>query len=142
MWYNTVMAWLLRSPLHGLISGSVVLVTVTGRKSGKTYTLPVNYVREGDVLHTTSYRSRTWWRNLRGGQPAALVLQGREVSAVGEVAETQEDVETALATLLRLAPQSRRFLKVSVDPATGAPNPAELARAAQDRVVVRWRLEQ
>jgi len=35
MWYNTLMSWLLRSPFHGLLSKSTLLVTVTGRKSGR-----------------------------------------------------------------------------------------------------------
>jgi hypothetical protein len=67
MWYNSMMKWILRSPLHGLISKSTMLITYTGHKSGKLYTIPVNYVRDEDVLSVTSYRHRTWWRNLRGG---------------------------------------------------------------------------
>ena len=35
---NLFVASMLRSPLHGLLSGSVMLITVTGRKSGRRYT--------------------------------------------------------------------------------------------------------
>lgn len=42
---NPVVTWLLRSSLHGILSGSTLLITVTGRKSGRIYTIPVNYVR-------------------------------------------------------------------------------------------------
>jgi hypothetical protein len=48
---NDFMAWVLRSPFHGMLSGGMLLVTVTGRKTGKAYTLPVEYVQEGR-LHT------------------------------------------------------------------------------------------
>lgn len=78
MWYNSMMKWLLRSPLHGLISKNIMLLTYTGRKSGKVYTVPVNYVRQSDHLSVVSYRHRTWWRNLRGGAPVTLLIQGQE----------------------------------------------------------------
>ena len=38
---NPLLAALLRSPLHRLASKNLMLLTVTGRKSGRTYTLPV-----------------------------------------------------------------------------------------------------
>jgi hypothetical protein len=47
---NGFMRAILRSPLHGLVSNNVILITFTGRKSGNTYTMPVNYVRDGDAL--------------------------------------------------------------------------------------------
>ena len=47
---NPVIAALLRSPLHPLLSPGLVLVTVTGRHSGRRYTIPVGYQRDGDDL--------------------------------------------------------------------------------------------
>jgi hypothetical protein len=40
---NDFMSWFLRSPLHGLLSNGMMLLTVTGRKTGKKYTTPVGY---------------------------------------------------------------------------------------------------
>jgi hypothetical protein len=40
--YNPIVIWLLRSPLHSLMDKSTILVTITGRKSGKIYTVPVS----------------------------------------------------------------------------------------------------
>jgi hypothetical protein len=40
-WWNTVVTGILNSPLHGLLSGSTMLVTCTGRKSGRAITVPV-----------------------------------------------------------------------------------------------------
>ena len=45
MWFNPMITWLLRSPLHGLVSKSIMLITYKGRKSSKEYTTPVNYLR-------------------------------------------------------------------------------------------------
>ena len=77
---NPTMKLLLRSPLHRMASGSTMLITVTGRKTGARYTTPVNYVRDGSTLTVFSWRQRTWWRNLRGGAPVALRLRGPSLS--------------------------------------------------------------
>ena len=41
---NPVVRLLLRSPLHGPLDSTVLLLHVTGRKSGRRYDIPVNYV--------------------------------------------------------------------------------------------------
>ena len=63
---------LLRSPLHFLLSGSIMLVTFTGRKSGKVYTTPVQYFRDGDTIIFFTKTVRTWWKNLAGERPVTL----------------------------------------------------------------------
>ncbi len=64
---NKFPAMLLRSPLHGFISGSVLLIAFTGRKSGKRYTTPMTHRRDGDTFLMTT--DSPWWKNLRGGAP-------------------------------------------------------------------------
>lgn len=64
---NSFMTFILRSPMHGILSGSTMLITVTGRKSGRPITTPVNYYQKGDTLWVISNRERSWWRNLKGG---------------------------------------------------------------------------
>jgi hypothetical protein len=41
---------LLRSPLHGRFDTHTMLLTLTGRTSGKRSTFPVSYVHDGDTL--------------------------------------------------------------------------------------------
>lgn len=47
---NPALRILLRSPLHGLVSDRVMLVTYTGRRTGRQYTIPVLYREGGDRL--------------------------------------------------------------------------------------------
>jgi hypothetical protein len=72
MWYNLIVAFILRSPLHGLLSGGTMLITYAGRKSAKSITLPTNWARDGNTVFVTGLRARTWWRNLRGGAPVTV----------------------------------------------------------------------
>ncbi len=39
-----------RSPLHFLVSKSIMLITFTGRKTGNRYTTPISYLPEGDTV--------------------------------------------------------------------------------------------
>jgi deazaflavin-dependent oxidoreductase (nitroreductase family) len=135
MFFNPIMEWLLKSPLHPIISRNTMLVTYKGHKSGKTYTTPVNYVRDGQVLTTTSYRNRTWWRNLRGGAPVTIRLQGADLNAHADVIEDDEGVATHLLAYLRQAPKAAKYFGVALD-ADGQPNQDDVATAAKERVII------
>jgi len=138
--YNPFMRWLLRSPLHGLISNSTMLVTYAGRKSGKSYTVPVGYVRDGDVFLTTSLRDRTWWRNLHHGAPVTLRVKGQDLKGAGEaIADDDQSVAQSFVQYLRIAPQNAKYFDVDLD-ADGHPLPSDVARAVQSRVVVRFQV--
>lgn len=136
MWYNGAVAALLRSPLHPLVSGQMMLITYTGRKSGVTYSTPVNYVRDEEVLWIVSSRERTWWRNMRGGLPVSLRLCGREAPAAAVVVESEAGVAKALNRICELDARYARALGIVVAE-NGTADEDALRRAAQSRVVVR-----
>jgi len=89
-WYNPLVTWTLRSRLHGMMSASTVLVTVTGRKSGRPYTLPISYHQSGDTLTIITRRDKSWWRNVRDGAPVRLLLRGQEVEGQAQVVDMDE----------------------------------------------------
>ncbi|OGO64427.1 MAG: hypothetical protein A2030_00580 [Chloroflexi bacterium RBG_19FT_COMBO_50_10] len=135
MWFNTITIWLLHSPLHGMFSGNTMVVSFTGRKSGKTYRVPVGYLRVGVTLLTVSFKRRTWWRNLRGGAPVTLRLQGKDVTAQAEVVEDEQGVVEGLKDFIGENPQARRIFGVRLG-ADGQLESESLQRAARDRVIV------
>jgi deazaflavin-dependent oxidoreductase (nitroreductase family) len=87
MWFmnhitNPIMRFILSGPLHGIMSKSVLLITYTGRKSGKTFTTPVQYVESNqEIWIMVGFpEKKHWWRNLLGGVPVKLYLRGKSVS--------------------------------------------------------------
>jgi hypothetical protein len=48
---NRAMKLVLRSPAHGMIDKTVLLITFIGRKTGKTYTTPVSYSQYEDQIY-------------------------------------------------------------------------------------------
>lgn len=136
MWYNPLMIWVLRSPLHAILDKNFLLVKVTGRKSGKVYSTPVNYLRDGQTLWVTSTRTRTWWRNLRGGAPLEVLLAGRKLKARGEAITDADAVADGLVSYFQKAPQVAKYFNVRLD-AAGQPNREDCARAAKERVLIK-----
>ena len=47
-YFNPVARFLLATPLHSLMSSRLMLLRFSRRKTGRSYTTPVSYVRVGD----------------------------------------------------------------------------------------------
>jgi deazaflavin-dependent oxidoreductase (nitroreductase family) len=132
---NPFVKLLARSPLHNLMDEKVVLITYTGRKSGKASTVPVNYLLVEKTLHIISLRNRNWWRNLKGGAPVEVLLKGKKQSAWAVLVEDQQKIAEELDLLFRHDPKYAHYLKVHLNE-NGIPDPKELLESAINRVVV------
>jgi deazaflavin-dependent oxidoreductase (nitroreductase family) len=93
--------WLYRrsgGKLGGKMFGApVLLLTTTGRKSGRSWTVPLLYQTDGDrwviiASNGGSARHPAWWLNLRS-QPDASVQIGRQTYLVTAVETAGEDRE-------------------------------------------------
>ncbi|MCA1730351.1 MAG: nitroreductase family deazaflavin-dependent oxidoreductase [Actinobacteria bacterium] len=135
---NRFPAVILHSPLHRLMSGSTLLITFTGRKSGKRYTTPVTYLREGDIFLMTT--DSPWWRNLRGGAPLKLRVKGKEHAAFGEAVTDEAEVARVMEMMTRQFPRYGKYAGIETYP-DGRLDPADLEKASRERMVVRARLD-
>jgi deazaflavin-dependent oxidoreductase (nitroreductase family) len=135
---NSAMKFVLRSPLHGMVSKTVLLISFTGRKSGKTYTTPVSYSQDRDQV--TIFTHADWWKNLRGGAPVTLRIRGRDLRGVAEpVAEDKGAVAAGLAAHLLKVPSDSRYYGVTLDDHKN-PSTEDFEKAAQTAVMIRVRL--
>jgi deazaflavin-dependent oxidoreductase (nitroreductase family) len=137
---NPFVTAILRSPLHGLVSKQVMLLTYTGRKTGKRYTIPVGYARDGDTL--VVFSSRSWWRNLRGGAPVEVRLQGRRYTGTAVPIEGPEEVMAQVEqTIARYGRKGARWrIGITLD-ASPPPSREEIAEAIRGHAVIRIRLD-
>jgi deazaflavin-dependent oxidoreductase (nitroreductase family) len=124
----------LRSPLH-VMMGDMLLITVTGRKTGRPITLPVSYYAEGNSLWIISSRDRTWWRNLLRCPDVRLRMHGVDYSGSAELILDEKAVAARLPDYVRRLPMSARALGVQVK--NGIADPAGLARVAGVRLFVK-----
>jgi deazaflavin-dependent oxidoreductase (nitroreductase family) len=133
-----MMKFILRSPLHSPISNVIMLITFTGRKSGKTYTTPVGYMRTGDEV--TLFTHATWWKNLVGGAPVTVRIKGKDLAGTAIPIADDEAVKTAgLMAMIQHNPRDAKYYGVTFGE-DGQPNPDEVARGARDAVMVRVQL--
>ena len=89
---NPVLTFLLRSPLHNLVSDQLMLLTITGRSTGTEYTFPMLYDRNGTTISVTSHGT-SWWKNLRpGGQDVTVWLRGDERTGHAKLEEANQPV--------------------------------------------------
>ena len=132
---NDFMSWVLRSPLHGMLSNGMLLITDTGRKTGRHYTTPVEYFHENGYLFVMTSRSRTWWRNLKNGAQVSLLLQRKPVHAFAELELDEKLVEAHMLEYLQHRPQIAKPLGIHME--NGNANMEDIARVAKDRLFVK-----
>lgn len=132
---NKTMSFILRSPVHGMVSKSILLITFTGRKSGKNYTTPVSYSQQGDEIFIFTHAN--WWKNLRGGAPVTLRIRGQEAEGRAvPVAEDKRAVAVGLAEHLRKVRSDAKYYGVTFDD-DGNLRSAEVEKAVQTVVMIR-----
>ncbi len=93
---NPLVIALLRSRLHGIGSRQMMVVSWTGRKSGRRFSIPVAYQRKGAdgreiVVLISKVNKKRWWKNFREPWPAELLLRGRVREATGHWVEPGSD---------------------------------------------------
>ena len=140
---NPLIGALLRSPLHPLLSPGLVLLTVTGRHSGRRYSIPVGYQRDGDdlVVMVSEARRKQWWRNYYEPGPVSVRLYGRERPGRAElVAPGSEEFSALVEQTLQRTPWMRRVFHVEYDAQSGLRSD-QLDRLGEEIAIVRIRLE-
>ena len=133
---NPMMALLLRSPLHFVVSGSLLLITFIGKRTGRSFTTPLRYVRDGATVRCFSSRNTRWWRNLAGGAEVKLRIRGADGRYQANVIlDDPPRIEALLKAYLAQYPQDAAYHEVKLNK-DGTPNADALARAAAAAVVV------
>jgi hypothetical protein len=119
---NPLVVWLLRSPLHRLLDGGLMLITVTGRRSARRYTIPVGYQRDGDLLHVlvSKARRKQWWRNYREPSPVEVRLCGERRHGEARVVPVESALfRDVVAATLRRIPMLGAQLGIDYDAQRG-----------------------
>src|ERR1700733_2220454 len=80
---NVPMRAVLALPFATPLSGNLMLVSYTGRKSGKAYRQPVTYAGGGGARPPPG--GGRWTLNLADGQPIRIRLRGRDTPARPEL---------------------------------------------------------
>lgn len=126
---------LLRSPFHSALSNNLMLLTFTGRKSGKQFTAPVTYShgQDGTII---VFSSNPWSKNLIGGAPVSMLIQRKQVQGYATaIAERAVVLKETRAYLDKKGVRNARMIGLELGTKRD-PTPEELDAATQGRVVI------
>ncbi len=133
---TSIVSGVLRSPLHRMMSRSLLLLKYQGRRTGKEYTIPVGYARHGEEIIVIARRADTksWWTNLRGPQQVEVYLGRSWKKGVARAVEG-EDAAERMRRYLEAQPRMAKMLRAERDP-DGKVALAEARRVVQGNAVV------
>jgi hypothetical protein len=140
---NPLVAALLRSPLHPLLSSGLLLLTVKGRNSGRRYSIPVGYQGDGDdlVVMVSEARRKQWWRNYYEPGPVSVRLRGRDLTGRAELVAPGSDEFCALVErTLEQTPWMGRVFHVDYDVRNGL-RADQFDALGEEIAIVRIRLD-
>jgi len=137
---NVPMRFVLGLPFPTPPSGRLMLVFLTGRKTGRSYRQPVSYVRHGETLLTPG--GGRWKLNLVEGRPERIRLRGRDVMARPEIVSDVDEIDRLLGVMAESNPTVARFVGVPRGP-DGRFDRARLETAVRYGFrVIHWHLEE
>jgi len=86
---NTLTIGVLESPLHGMMSKGLLVLEYEGRRSGKRYEIPLQYIEDDESLYIWAGNAteKTWWRNFQKPAPVTAQLRGEEVAATASLVD-------------------------------------------------------
>jgi hypothetical protein len=137
---NPIVKTILKSPLHSIMSGDIVLLKFTGRKSGRELSTPVSYRVVDDSIHCFTDKVNQWWRNLDNVESIELVLKGKALTGKPTVvSKNSEVISKAFGDFLTALPRSASFSDVRLDKEK-KPNQDDVERAAKALVFIEIKL--
>jgi deazaflavin-dependent oxidoreductase (nitroreductase family) len=132
---NAMLALVLNSPLHALLGNSFAVISLSGRKTGRKISTPVNVAPEDGGYTVVSYRNRTWWRNLLGGRPGTLRVAGKNIAVTARIDDQPAAVRSGLQKYFERHPGYAKYFEVQSDGAGGFRS-EDLDRVSADRVII------
>jgi hypothetical protein len=127
-------------PVATPLGDRLMLLYLTGRKTGRAYRQPVSYVRHGDVLLTPG--GGNWKLNLVPGRAERIRLRGRDVLARPEIISDLDEIDQLLSIITAANPTAGRFVGAGTGP-HGRLDRERLRTAVRYGFrVIRWHVEE
>jgi hypothetical protein len=139
---NPPMRALLRSPLHTVASKNLCLISYTGRRSGRAFTTPLSFMREGNLVRLLSSHQTRWWLNFVDGPVDVEVeIARRKFQGKAEaVLEEGDRLRDGVRTFLTAVPRDAMIYGIKLDK-NRRPREEDIAQAAGHVVLVEIELD-
>jgi hypothetical protein len=134
---NPVVTGLLRSPLHGIGSSNLCVFSYRGRRSGKSYSTPLSFMREGSTVRLLSSHNTRWWNNFLDGPVDVEIEIARETfrGKARTIVEDGDAFRDGVRAFLTAVPRDARVYGIKLD-SDRKPREEDISRAAGHVVLV------
>jgi hypothetical protein len=133
---NVPMRFVLGLPISTPLGKRLMLVHLSGRKTGRHFRQPVSYVRDEETLLTPG--GGRWKLNLVPEQPTRVHIRGRDILLRPELVRDPAEVERLLGVMSANNPMVGRFVPIPKG-ADGRYEPDRLNLAIEHGFcIVRW----
>ncbi len=134
---NPFVTGLLRSPIHSIASANLCVFSYRGRRSGKPYSTPLSFMREGSTVRLLSSHNTRWWNNFLDG-PVDVEIEIARKTHRGRATTTVEDSDAfrdGVRAFLTAVPRDARVYGIKLD-SNRKPREEDIASAAGHVVLV------
>ena len=105
----------LRRGWMGQLGNIVMIITTTGRKTGRKITIPVGYKQDGDHIFSINKGNSNWFRNVQANGEAVIEIKGEVMKAHGTVV-TDERERQRIFNVYRQDPASfQQLFRIPAD---------------------------
>ena len=123
-----IQMFLLRRGWMGKMGEFVMIITTTGRKSGKKFTTPIAYQRDGEHIIAVNPGNSNWFHNVDANGSAVLEIQRQVIPVTGAVVRDEQERQR-IFNLYRQNPATfERLFKV----------PASAAETELQQAMAKW----
>jgi hypothetical protein len=105
---------ILKSPLHGLLSEDLALVSFTDHRTGKKLSFAVEYQREKRFVRIVCSRKENCWRKFTFGSPIEITIKGTNYHGWAEIIEDREEMIKEWKALFRHRPETAKELGIEL----------------------------
>ena len=134
---NPVVTGLLQSPIHRIASANLCVFSYRGRRSGKSYSTPLSFMREGSTVRLLSSHNTRWWHNFLD-EPVDVDIEIARENFRGKAKTIVEDGDAfrdGVRTFLTAVPRDARVYGIKLD-SNRKPREGDIASAAGHVVLV------
>ncbi|MDQ1361540.1 MAG: hypothetical protein QOJ44_1917 [Acidimicrobiaceae bacterium] len=137
---NVPIRRILALPFSTPLSKRLMLLHLTGRRSGKHYRQPVSYIKQDDSLLTPG--GGNWKLNLQPGRAERIHLDGRDVTARPELIDDVDAIDNALMFMTAANPRTASFIPIARRDDGHFDHGGLVNAVAHGFRIIRWHLDQ
>lgn len=130
-WAMSFQVWLLRRGWMGSLSNEIMVITVAGRKTGRRYSTPIGFLRDGETIIALS-RGSNWYKNAVATGMAQIEIKQQKMDVRVEAVTGQAERERIFALYKR--DRAKNFSRLFGVPVTATEAELERALATRDFV--------